>query len=145
MHTPFLYYCDFRAQIRKTPEDILIRNCQFENPDSLIRLEFDGEHKWCCNRSLKSITFEDCSFVGLGKTATLHGDAEEPVILRMKNCTISPREEAKGLEILMACNFERIEWENVQVEGYTEPTFLLKTHGDVILKNCTPIVLKKEV
>jgi len=63
----------------------------------------------------------------------------------MKNCTISPREEAKGLEILMACNFERIEWENVQVEGYTESTFLLKTHGDVILKHCTPIVLKKEV
>jgi hypothetical protein len=28
--SPFSYYCDFRANIRKTPGNIVFRNCHFE-------------------------------------------------------------------------------------------------------------------
>ena len=56
----FSYYCDFRADLRKTPEKIVIRNCRFEQTRETMRLEFTGLNRWCRQRGLKEITFENC-------------------------------------------------------------------------------------
>lgn len=56
----FLYFCDYRAKIRKTPGNILIKNCKFTNVDSVFSLSFGS--RWACNKSLESITFENCIF-----------------------------------------------------------------------------------
>lgn len=143
-HTPFKYYCDFRAQIRKTPGDILIRNCTFEGPDSAFLLEFDGNHKWCCNRSLASITFENCTITGVSKPLLIHGDANEPIDFQMKNVTITAREGFEDVAFMNATNYSRIAFENVTVEGYTAPTANLHTKGEVTLTNTTPITLNEE-
>ena len=58
----FFYYCDYRANIRSTPGNIVIRNSSFKNPDAMLTLPFG--HKWCCNRSLDNITFENCTVIG---------------------------------------------------------------------------------
>ena len=50
--TAFLYYCDDRANVRKNPGNILIRNCSFKNPDTMISIPFG--HLWCSNRSCGS-------------------------------------------------------------------------------------------
>ena len=64
MHTPFLYYCDFRlGDLRNPAGNITVRNCRFDNPDSLFLHPFDK--KWCSNRGLNSIVFEDCEILGL--------------------------------------------------------------------------------
>lgn len=141
-HTPFKYYCDFRAQIRKTPGDILIRNCTFEGPDSAFLLEFDGNHKWCCNRSLASITFENCSITGVSKPLLIHGDANEPIDFCMKNVTITAREGFGDVAFMDATNYSRIRFEHVTVEGYTQPTMLLHTQGKIEMLDSTE--LKKE-
>ena len=138
-HTPFLYYCDFRAQIRKTPGDILVRNCNFAGVRQLFRLEFDGEHKWCCNRSLRSITFENCDFVELNKEGVLHGDAEEKVCYTLKNCRISKEPGTPDFPLLNCVNFETVRFENVEVTGFDDPFLNVFTEGTVDLENSTPI------
>lgn len=139
-HTPFLYYCDFRAEIRRTPGDILLRNCRFEGVRKLFRLEFDGEHKWCCNRSLSSIAFENCEFLNLDAEGTLHGDEKEPVTFRMKNCRITKKAGAADFPLLVCTNFRAVEMEKVTVEGFQDPYILCRTPGKVQLTDCGRMV-----
>jgi len=102
MVSAFQYYCDFRAEIRYAPGNILIKNCVFENPDALFLHPFDGEHKWCCNRALNSITFEDCEINGLSLPGVLCSDVDEPLDFRLKNVKITAREENADFPIFKA-------------------------------------------
>ena len=144
MHTPFKYYCDFRADIRKTPGDILIRNCEFINPDAVFQLEFDGAHQWCCNRSLSSIVFENCSFTGVSKPLLIHGDANEPLDFTLRNVQITAREGFEDVAFMTATNYSRITMENVTVSGYNNPEMVLRTKGELCLTNTTPITSRYE-
>lgn len=141
-HTSFLYYCDFRADIRKTPGDITVRNCSFDGTRQLFRLEFDGEHKWCSNRSLSSITFENCEFLNLDKEGVLHGDANERVSYTLKNCKITRKEDAEDFPLLICTNFDKVEMGGVTVEGFDKPYVEKKTEGEFIFENTTPIEIR---
>jgi hypothetical protein len=121
MHTPFQYYCDFRAKIRYTPGNIVIRNCDFENPNALILYPYDGKHKWCCNRPLASLRFENCRITGLSLPAVICSDADEPLELVMNNSLISSREDGADFPIFEAVRYKSIVLENVRFEGFVDP------------------------
>ena len=142
-HTAFSYYCDHRADLRKPAENIVIRNCRFDQERELIRLEFDGLHRWCCNRSLRSIRFEDCQISDLIATGMLWGDANEKVICCFKNTTISCREGYGDVPLLAAGNFEKLTFEDCRIEGYNNPTILAGTDDPVEVIRSTPITVKK--
>jgi len=131
----FVYYCDFRAEIRKTPGDILIRNCKIDSPVLMFSIGFDGKHQWCCNRSLKSIRFENCEATGLSWPINIYGDANEPIIFELENVKLGAGEKGKNSPIIKAWNFEKISLKNVTVEGYTDPTIEKHTEGEVITDN----------
>ncbi|MBO5051252.1 MAG: right-handed parallel beta-helix repeat-containing protein [Clostridia bacterium] len=141
MHNVFLYYCDNRAVIRKTPGDILIRHCTFENADTLFRLPWG--HKWCCNRSLATIRFEDCRVSGLCEPITIDGCAEEPLTLELENVEIGAREGFEDVAVIDTCHHERIALHGVTLKGYHAPTLLAKTQGQIDICNSTDIIIKE--
>lgn len=145
MHNTFLYYCDYRAVIRKTPGNILLRNCVFENPDCVFALNFDGRHQWCCNRSLSSIRYENCTIAGVCFPTHIHGDAAEPLDFSMKDCTVVAREGAGDKPVLDARNFKRISLENVEFKGYADPRMVTYTPGSVSVVGGTPLREEKAV
>ena len=121
MHTPFQYYCDFRARVRYIPGNIVIRDCDFENPNALLLYPYDGMHRWCCNRPLSSLRFENCRITGLSLPAVICSDTEEPLELVMKNCLISSREDGADFPIFEAVRYKRIVFENVEIKGFSDP------------------------
>ena len=131
MYTVFLYYCDFRANPRRTPGDILIKDCTFENPNALFNLQFDGHQVWCCNRSLAEITFENCRVTGVSEPVQIYGDEKEPLSFTMKNVTLAARPGFEGEAVIDARNFEKICLEDVALEDYEKPTILCRTEGAV--------------
>ena len=135
----FLYYCDFRAEIRYTPGDIIIRNCTFENLRRLFCLPFNYETRWCVNRSLSFIRFENCAVSGVRRPIFIMGDEYEPLTLELENVTISPDEENKTLPVLVAEHFERISFKNVTCAGFTDPKILIRTPGKVSTEGGTPL------
>ena len=143
MHTTFNYYCDFRAVLRKTPGNILVRNCEFINPDSVIRLEFDGKHQWCCNRSLAQIKFESCKFLGVNKPIYLYCDEKEPIDFTLENVEITAREGFENEHFLEAINYAAITLKNVKIGGYTDPTALLKTEGKLEFTDTSEIKIER--
>jgi len=140
---PFSYYCDMRAAIRKTPGNIVFRNCHFEKTHELVRLEYTGRNRWCCNRSLQSITFEDCTIAGLTRAGMLWSSEEEKVTCRFKNVKIICEKGYEKEVLLAAGNFEKITFEDTTIEGYENPTILAGTDGIIEVIRSTPITVKE--
>ena len=140
----FLYYCDHRADPRRAPGDILIRNCRFRNPDRLFSLEYDGQHKWCCNRSLSQIRFENCEVEGVVKPAYIYGDAAEPLRFELENVRIAAREGFADRAVAEARNYSGISLRDVTLSGYTAPAIQLHTEGEVSIERSTGTALLKD-
>ncbi len=132
MLTFFLYYCDFRAEIRRTPGDIIIRNCIIDGADSIFALQYDGKHCWCSNRPLTSIRYENCTATGISKPAILYCDKEEKLTFELENVSITAREGYGDVPVIDGYNFECIYMKNVTLDGYAEPTVLKRTEGEII-------------
>jgi hypothetical protein len=143
MFTPFMYYCDFRADIRKTPGNITIQNCEFENPDSFFKLNFDGKHIWCTNRSLTSITFRNCKATGVSEPILIHGDEKEPLTITLENVEISSRKGHEDVAFIDATNYAKIILQNVTAKNYTNPTIVARTDGEIIVKDSTEFTILK--
>jgi len=137
----FLYYCDYRAKIRKTPGDILIKNCRFNNVDSVFSQPFGV--RWSCNRALDNITFEDCVFEGLCMPINITCPENEPLTFKMKNCKLSSRNGFGDEPVAEALNFRDIIFENVDISGYASPKIVYCSAGNIDINDSTPIVLEK--
>lgn len=144
MHTPFQYYCDFRADIRYAPGNILIKNCKFENPDAIFLHPFDGEHIWCCNRALNTITFEDCEILGLSLPGVLCADPNEPLDFRLKNVKITAREADAEFPLFKAKYCKYIEFDNVKIEGFKAPAVISDKSDIINIKGGTGINILKD-
>lgn len=143
MTVPFSYYCDHRATLRKPAENMIIRNCDFSQAKELVRLEFDGLHRWCCNRSLKEITFENCTVNEIIRAGMMWGSRDEKVSCTFRNMTIRAKEGFGDKVLFVAANFEKIVFENCVIEGYDEPTILVATDDKVEIIRSTPIKVQK--
>ena len=140
----FSYYCDFRATPRLPVKDIVLRNMTYTNCCELIRVEFDGLHRWCCNRPLREISYENCTVEGLCQTGMVWSHEKERITCRFKNMRISCREGCEQLPLLVAGNFDRLIFEDCVIEGYAEPTVLVGTDGgEVEIIRSTPITVKR--
>ena len=111
-HTVFLYYCDKRAKIRKTPGNILIRNCAFDGVDAIFNLPFG--HKWSCNVSLNDIKFENCDFSNLHLPTNIEAPEGEPLSITLEKCRVS-----------YASDYGK------------EPFIRTKGHGNILLSDVT--------
>ena len=113
----FLYYCDNRAQLRRTPGNIVVRRSYFEGADAVMRLPFGVQ--WCTNRSLADITFEACTFVGIREPMLLSAPTEEPLTLRMLDCTLSAADAGGTLPLLSGTNVKDVVLERVKLYGFS--------------------------
>ncbi|MBR2615134.1 MAG: right-handed parallel beta-helix repeat-containing protein [Clostridia bacterium] len=129
-HAVFSYYCDFRAILRKPPENIVIRNCHFAQAREVMRLEFTGLNRWCRQKGLQEITFENCFIGDLYHTGMLWGDAEEKVTCRFKNVTFACREGANQVPMLAIGNVKKLVFEDCTFQGYEKPVFLMGTDDE---------------
>ena len=137
VHTPFQYYCDFRADIRYAPGNITVKSCKFENPDAIFLQPWG--HIWCCNRALNSITFEDCELNGLSLPGVLCSDPNEPLEFKLKNVKLTAREDGADFPIFNATDCKYIEFDNVTVDGFKEPYIVTDNKENVKIIGGTEI------
>lgn len=139
----FTYYCDFRLEVRETPGNIVVKNCEFENADILFRLQFDDKHVWCCNRSLDSIRFENCKATGLYEATQIHGDINEPLAFELENVELSARDERKHDVIIDATNYKKLSLKNVTLKNFENPEIIIHNKGEIIIENTTDVKIRE--
>ena len=107
-------------------------------------MEFTGRHRWCCQRSLRNILFENCTIENLDATGMLWGDPEEKVTCHYKNVRISCAEGSGNVPLLAAGNVEKLIFEDCTIEGYDgDPVILMGTDDTVEIIRSTPVKLQK--
>ena len=117
--TVFLYYCDWRARIRKTPGNILIRRCSFDGVDAILNLPFG--HMWCCNVSLSEIRFEDCTFENLHTPLNIEAPDKEPLELTLSRCGVSFAEDYGSAPFIRAKGAGCVTLDGVDIKGDAVP------------------------
>ena len=128
----FQYYCDNRAAVRETPGNILFRNCEFTSAKRIMGIPFGT--MWCCNRSLHDITFENCNISGIINPALLDCPKEEPLaLLKLKNCTVSTREDAEQIPFAEGKNVQKIVLENVAFSSFSDPLFAITPAPEAVI------------
>lgn len=131
-HRVFLYYCDNRAKVRKTPGNICIRDCYFKNLQEVMSVPWG--HKWCCNRPLADVRFENCIFDGVFKASDVVGAEEEPLSIAFKNCSVIATEGGRTLPFIVGKHIKQVQLENVRFEGFENPVILCDPPAEVIEK-----------
>ena len=138
MHTAFLYYCDSRyGDLPYRPGNILIRDCDFQNPDAVFEMDFGI--KWCNNEPLRSITFENCRFSGINKPILVRTEQERPLSICLRNVTIAAQNQTLFFD---GQNCERVVLENVTLEGYTNPHMVINADCAVESTGSTPFTIE---
>lgn len=138
----FTYYCDNRAKIRKTPENITIKNCDIDNVDNLFKLDFGV--LWCTNRSLSEITFKDCKVKNISKNMLIKGDEKEKLSITLENISISAKEGFEDINFIEAENFEKIVLKNVKFENFNKVKIVAKTKGEIIVENSDNVEIEEK-
>lgn len=135
----FMYYCDFRANISRPVENILVRNCEFGEMMTIFSQNWNENYIWCCNRPLQQIKFENCKFNSVSDSIYIHASAEEPMLFEMEKCDITVRPGYENIAFLHGIDFGTVHMTNVRLHGFTNPRIVKHTSGSVRLENCTDI------
>ena len=126
------YYCDFRADPQYAPGEFVVRNCEFSHMRGLFNHPFGLETRWCINRSLGSIRFENCKVEYVRRPAFFVCDPYEPMTIEMENVTFSPEKGYESMPIMLLKNVKCVSLKNVTVNGYSDPVILSVNPGEVI-------------
>lgn len=121
----FTYYSDFSLDVRRPPENIVIKDCTVENCERFLHFDFTGTHTWQKNKPLLEISFEKIRASGIALPFNAYGSADERLTLRIKDCDIAfsyPVDCA-----IRSGNFALIEVENTRFENVTDA--LIKGYG----------------
>lgn len=110
----FTYYSDFTLKVRNTPENIVMRNCSFENLERFLHYNFSGNERWQLGCSLKSIAFENVKAKNVGMSLCAYGDPKRPVNITMDGCEFSFGTEQS--EFIRTAYFDKICLKDVKVE-----------------------------
>lgn len=139
----FVYYCDFRAEIRRTPGNIIIRNCEFEGTKEFFWLPFG--HEWSCNRCLTSIKFENCKVHGINTTLFVEADPEEKITLEFENCEVSAEKGYEDMAFMSIKHFDKLSLKNVKLLNFNNPRIESLTDGEIEIENTDVKINKKDV
>ena len=141
-HNVFLYYCDNRAKIRRTPGNFVFRSCEFDGIKRIIDQPFG--HIWCCNRALDNVTFEDCVFKGIYDPSTPVCPDGEPMTVTIKNSKIIAKPGYEDKKLFVARGMRKIELENVSIEGFTDPTIVCNPECEVVTNNSGNVMVENK-
>ena len=70
------------------------------------------------------------------------GDQNEKITCHFKNVRITCEKGCESRPLFVAGNFDKIIFEDCVIEGYTEPTILVGTEGEVEIIRSTPITVQ---
>ncbi len=131
----FTYYADFTLKVRHIPENIVMRNCSFENLDRFLHYNFSGNEVWQMGASLKSISFENITATNVGMSLCAYGDAKRPVSITIKNSRFTFATEQS--EFIRIAHFEDIILDGVTAENVSGSVLTSwGGNGKLCVKDC---------
>ncbi len=138
MLSAFTYYADFSREIRDTPGNIVIYNCEFRQATRFLHYNFSGNEAWQRNQPLADITFRNIKADGIRMPLTFWGDPSLRGNLTLENVQIS-FVEGYSQAFLHLGNFDQVILKDVRIENLHGYSLIRKWTDDGIIQmeNCT--------
>jgi len=139
MLSAFCYYCDSRINVRKTPGNILMKNCEIKKVHTLFDNKF-GE-RWTCNCELESFKMENCNADEIDTAIEQRGENGKTVI-EFENVGISFSDDADK-PCATVENFGKIIFKKKEKKNCNNPTIIKKSEiGEIMFDNTSSITVK---
>ena len=101
-------------------------------------------HKWCCNRSLADISFENCLFEDVSVIGFASSSEEEnPLTLRVKDSTVIARQGSEGIVFSELQDCAELILDNVKLENFDDPRMICPKDCRVITNNTSPLRVER--
>lgn len=144
----FNYYCDNRANPRKVPGNMVIRNCKIDGGDCIYMNLFGSI--WTKNRELEHLRIENCTFTNMQKGTLFIQQGDEAnnggkMVLELENVTISAKDGIEDTPFMTARYFDKIIFKNVIANGFRNLDVIKElgvSDGEVVIENSSPFVVK---
>lgn len=127
----FTYYSDFSLTVRRTPGEILFRNCQVENTTRFIHFNFSGNEPWQNNRPLSSARFENITVDGASMPIHCYGSPDEPATIELDHVTIRLKDGYEWQEFFKIANLDCLRLTDVTVENLPTDRQVFASWGGV--------------
>jgi len=133
----FTFYSDFSREIRYTPSNIKVKDCTVENADRFLHYNFSGNEPWQRNEPLQSIQFENIEAKNIKNPVTAYGDADCPISLEIKGCTMHFADDREDLPFMYLCNAEKVVLKDTVVKNFKNDILIKRWNdmGNVVLDN----------
>lgn len=142
MHSVFCYYCDFRAEIRHTPGNIVMKNCRIDCSRAVFVHDFGTI--WTCNRELEHFRMENCILTGIRSSVIAHiGDKDSggKLVLEFENVDVTADTNAENTVFAHLKYFKRLFFNNVTAKDFKSFDIrkdLGDEDGEIIIENSSP-------
>ena len=126
--TAFLYYCDTRYIPLGTPGNIVFDNVSFDSVDAVFHMNY-GNHVWCNNTPLASITFKNSTFSGVSESTYVYADDKLPFELTLENVIITAKQGFEDMPVIDGARFSKISLSGVRFCGFSSPSIATSCDG----------------
>lgn len=143
----YTYFIDCSIDIRRTPKNIVLRNCEVHNADRFLHLNLSGNEAWQNGIPAEDITFENIKADGISKGSCAYGNGSVAFKIKMKNIDFTPREGFEDVPFMRIGNYGSIELENVTVNNITADALIedYTAGGEIKIENLTCDLPKEKV
>ena len=121
----FTFYGNRRT--RRSPGDIVFRNCRVSGVDKFMHYNFSGNERWQTGEPLSCVTFENVVVDGLKEPSVSYGTAQVPLAMTMRKCSFSFG--GKASELFRGAYVGRVEIDGLEVRGVEGPLFRMWSDG----------------
>ncbi len=127
MLSVYTYYADKSLPIRERPGDIHFSNINCENIDRFLHYNLSGNETWQLGTPLNAIYFDNVNAIGIKLPLCAYSSADVPFSLHMTDCSITFESPVK--EVIRGAFIEKVQLENVSINGTPDSTPLVRSWG----------------
>ena len=124
----YTYYADFRLEIRDVPGEMVIEDCEVDNPEKLFHFNFSGNERWQSNMPLGEITLKNVTATNVDKAVIAYGDEKIPLNMTIKDSRIVLGDGYRDECLFKTANLESLTLDGFDIENFHCKT-LIKNYG----------------
>ena len=140
--TAFLFYSDKRFEPLAPQGNVLIERCAFSEVDALFHMNY-GNHIWCCEHPMSSITFKDCTAT-VRESSYIAADSDTPFTLTLDGVKLTAAEGCEDAPVIDGTIFDRIELTDTELQGFSDPRVTVRCNGKIVSHGSTQIKTEKK-
>lgn len=134
------YFIDRSRTVQVEPDNIIVKDCELDNVDRLVRINLSGMETWQQGSPAGRYLFENVTVKDCNLHMLAYGDGSVPFKMDFKNCSFRMKDGSASTALMHAGNHGEISFEKVTIENL-KGNAIVRTWGDPELISCDEVTV----